>query len=165
MQAFGLLVVDLDGAKISALATQLTAEGYTVAVASVAATDPEQAQPSAAGTDAPAEQPAPEQPADGQDVAAGPDNNLPFKCPACGHTYATSGVCSVGHEPVQTLPTAQVLAGATVADATPLEPALAAVPDPAGDPAAAEPVEPSEPAPAADPSGQPAGEAPAWPGS
>lgn len=82
-------------------------------------------------------------PGDTISVAAdGPDNSLPFKCPACGATYLEQVVCINGHPPEQTLPTADVLAGAAPADAaaTPAPPAeTQAVIEQATGPAAASP--------------------------
>jgi hypothetical protein len=63
----------------------------------------------------------PEPPLDG----AAPDNALPFKCPACGATYEAEVECVNGHQAEQTLPTADVLAGATIAEEAP-----AATPEP-----------------------------------
>jgi hypothetical protein len=40
------------------------------------------------------------------------DNSLPFKCPACGKTYAGDGYCVNGHPAERLLRTADVLAGA-----------------------------------------------------
>jgi hypothetical protein len=44
-----------------------------------------------------------------------PDNALPFKCPACGATFAEQGVCTNQHPAEPTLPTEAVLAGAATA--------------------------------------------------
>lgn len=149
MQAFGLLVVDLDGGKISTLASQLTEQGYSVATCSVSASDTD-AEPAPAAADG--------EPASGGEAAESPaaeatgqqDNSQPFKCPACGATYATAGNCVNGHQPIATLPTDDVLAGATAEDATDDSDTTApaatetgvagagATPEPAPPPAAAE---------------------------
>jgi hypothetical protein len=96
-------------------------------------------------------------------AAAGgePDNSFPFKCPACGATYAEQVTCTNQHPAEQTLPTADVLAGAqpTPADVVPVEPVPpTAAPSPstssadssasgstASAPAAAEPTTPAGP--------------------
>lgn len=46
-------------------------------------------------------------------AANGHDNTLPFKCPACGKTFAEQTACTNNHPPVQTLPTTDVIEGAT----------------------------------------------------
>ena len=84
------------------------------AITALAAVRDELAKDSTAGVN-PADGPAPAtgEP-DAQQVAGGDrhDNTLPFKCPACGQTYAEQIECTNGHPAEQTLPTEQVL-GAT----------------------------------------------------
>jgi hypothetical protein len=155
VEAFGLTVIDFDGSKISALAEQLQSQGYAVNTVSLSQTDPQPepaaaepaaAEPAAAETAAAAEPAAPEQPpaaeaatvdagngtavVAGAEAAAGegPDNSLPFKCPACGQTYETGVTCANQHAPTPTLATDQVLAGAQTEDAAPAAAGAAAQP-------------------------------------
>jgi len=83
----------------------------------------------------------------------GHDNDLPFKCPGCGKTFDTQTFCDNQHPPLVTLPTAQVLAGATAGDAAEA-PALAAVPEPAATPPAPE-QPPATPTPPVEPPASP----------
>lgn len=158
-------------AKISALRDQLIQEGYACSVVSVSATDPapspttdpapsptiDAAAGGEGGSDpaapdgspdsaAPATEPAVA--SDTAEVAAGdvaasegPDNSLPFKCPACGSTYESEVACSNGHAPVLTLPTAEVLAGAA-----PEPSAETPAPEPAAPDASSAAGAPAEPA-------------------
>jgi hypothetical protein len=68
---------------------------------------------------APADDTAAPPPPDATDAVAEtgePDNELPFKCPGCGATYAEQVECTNGHPAEQTLPTQDVLDGAPPAD-------------------------------------------------
>lgn len=155
MQAFGLLVLDFDGSKIQSLAELLRSQGYSVVTTSLSESD----STGIAAT------PPPLEIVDGGDPGA-PDNDLPYKCPLCGRTYTTQVVCDVQHEPTETLPTADVLAGGTPSAPTPAEePTAEPAPEPVAEgglsttaepapaaPAPAAPVEPIAAATPADPS-------------
>jgi hypothetical protein len=160
VEAFGLTVIDFDGAKISALAQQLQDQGYVVSTVSLSQTDAQPAAPEAATAVADAAAVGAVVGAEQQVVGDGPDNSLPFKCPACGRTYQAQLICANQHEPTQTLATADVLAGATADNASGDAPA-----EPPATPAAetpAAPPTPAEPPAAADTSGAKVAD-PSWP--
>lgn len=163
MQAYAITVLDSDSDRADQLYNELQQAGHAVTRVSLFVSDPP--APAAAA-------PAVElEPSTGTvDAAAGsdaPDNALPFKCPACGRTYATSTLCSVGHAPEATLPTEVVLAGAPPAAANQDAQQAAAAPEGAAaatdqsaggatTPAAAPPAGSGEARPAA-------GAGPSWP--
>ena len=111
VQAFALTVIDFDHDTITALQEELQARGLAASVATVAQ-DEATGTPStqvaaavAAGATGAAAAPS-------SDSSAGESEEAAFKCPACGATYPVQVECTNQHEPVATLPTEDVLAGA-----------------------------------------------------
>lgn len=92
----------------------------------------------------------------------GHDNSLPFKCPACGATYAEQVPCTNGHPAEQTLPTADVLAGGAPATAAPGETAVPPPPPPV-EVTATPDGSPSGSSPTTEPSSGGAASGPQWP--
>jgi hypothetical protein len=152
MQAFALTVIDFDHDKIGSLYDELQSRGLAVSVATVAQ-DEATGTPSTVTSDAAnaaAEQSPAESAAAPAVVQAGPptDEAAPFKCPGCGATYPDQVTCTNQHEPIETQPTADVIAAPAEEPETVTEPAAAVAQPAEPAPGTGEPPAPATPDPA-----------------